>query len=78
LNQYEPKYINKIQCEFTIGSNKLTDHATGSLEVTHAAITCNAPLAQVRGRYGDVHTQGGKPHVRTLSLSTVNNLRRYT
>ena len=22
---------------------------------------CKAPIPQVRGRYGDVHTQGGKP-----------------
>ena len=22
---------------------------------------CNAPIPQVRGRYGDVHTQGEKP-----------------
>ena len=30
--------------------------------LTRGSLTlCNAPIPQVRGRYGDVHKQGGKP-----------------
>jgi len=35
---------------------------------------CNAPIPQVRGRYGDVHTQGENTLARTLRLSTGNSL----
>ena len=41
--------------------------------------TCwsNAPIRQVRGRYGDVHTRGENNLTRTLSLSTGNHLHRH-
>ena len=35
---------------------------------------CNAPVPQVQGRYGDVHTRGENTLTRTLSLSTVQYL----
>ena len=35
---------------------------------------CNAPIPQVWGRYGDVHTRGENTLARTLSLSTVHYL----
>jgi len=38
---------------------------------------CNAPIPQVRGRYGDVHTRDENNLTRTLSLCTGNHLHSY-
>jgi len=57
-------YFVEFGCdELIYGSyfEKLLNQGLVMANDTCEATICNAPIPQVRGRYGDVHTQGGKP-----------------